>query len=57
MKIEDVMEQIGKVRQGKADFASLIDQIYSQTTSRKKVIEMDAVNNARKLGQNLTLIT
>ncbi len=53
MKIEDVMEQIGKVRQGKADFASLINQINSQQVTKKKVVAMDAVNNARKLGQNL----
>lgn len=57
MKVEYVAEQIKKVGEGKGDFSSLIDQIQSQTTIKRKVVPMNAVNNTRKLGHNLTRIT
>lgn len=57
MKVEEVLEQIKRVRDGKGDFSSLIDQLQSQSNIKKKVVPMAAVNNARKLGRNLSQIT
>lgn len=56
MKIEEVLDQIKMVREGKSDFSSLIDQLHSQSKIKKKVVPMVVINNARKLGRNLTQI-
>ena len=57
MKVEEVSNQIKQVREGKGDFTSLIDRIHSQTLSKKKVVPITAVNNARRLGHELNKIS
>ena len=57
MKVEEVTNQIKQVREGKGDFTSLIDRIHSQTLSKKKVVPITAVNNARRLGHELNKIS
>jgi hypothetical protein len=55
--IEEVTDHIKRVREGKGDFSSLIDQLQSQSSIKTKVVSAGAVNNARKLGHNLIQIT
>lgn len=43
MRVKFITQQIKEEREWEGDFSSLIDQINSQTTIKKKVITMDVV--------------